>query len=74
MLAALKVAFASFTDFGGVMALAIAVHNIPEGVIVAAPVYAATGNRWAAIGIALASVRTPLPASWLNELTAEMPS
>lgn len=53
---ALQVAFASFTDFGGIMALAIAVHNIPEGVIVAAPVFAATGNRWAALGIALASV------------------
>ena len=40
------------------MALAIAVHNIPEGVIVAAPVFAATGNRWAACGLALASVST----------------
>ena len=39
------------------MALAIAVHNIPEGVIVAAPVYAATNSRWKAMGIAVASVR-----------------
>lgn len=39
------------------MALTIAVHNIPEGVIVAAPVFAATGKRWAAVGLALASVR-----------------
>ena len=26
----LQVAFSAFTDFGAVMALAIAVHNIPE--------------------------------------------
>lgn len=63
------------------MAMAIAIHNIPEvwvlaepaflkqsggvlenlsmlqGVIVAAPVYAATGSRWKAMGTALASVR-----------------
>lgn len=116
-----QVAFSAFTDFGAVMALAIAVHNIPEvrlrlltsqcidiirtcshimftsrlgglwhgrvwhvsynvpfvlrdggkglkgldlraavlvvqGVIVAAPVYAATGSRWRAMGIAVASV------------------
>lgn len=49
------VAFASFTDFGGVMALAVAVHNIPEGVIVAAPIYAATGSRLQALGTALFS-------------------
>ena len=54
--AASQVAFASFTNLGPIMALAIAVHNIPEGVIVAAPVFAATGNRWKAIGLALASV------------------
>lgn len=49
------VAFASFTNLGGIMALAIAVHNIPEGVIVAAPVFAATGSRCKACGLALAS-------------------
>ncbi|KAK9816965.1 hypothetical protein WJX72_007575 [[Myrmecia] bisecta] len=49
------VAFSAFTDFGPVMALAIAVHNIPEGVIVAAPVFAATGSRWKAMGISVAS-------------------
>ncbi|KAI7843151.1 hypothetical protein COHA_003322 [Chlorella ohadii] len=49
------VAFAAFTDFGPVMALAIAIHNIPEGVIVAAPMYAATGSRWKAMGLATAS-------------------
>lgn len=49
------VAFASFTDFGPMMALAIALHNIPEGVVVAAPVYAATGSRTKAIGLAVVS-------------------
>jgi len=49
------VAFASFTDFGPMMALAIALHNIPEGIVVAAPVYAATGSRTKAIGLAVAS-------------------
>ncbi|GLC41976.1 hypothetical protein PLESTM_001272600 [Pleodorina starrii] len=49
------VAFSAFTDFGPIMALAIALHNIPEGVIVAAPIYAATGSRWRAIGVATAS-------------------
>ncbi len=28
------------------VALAIALHNIPEGVAVALPVYFATGSRW----------------------------
>ena len=37
------------------MASAIALHNIPEGVIVAAPVFAATGSRLAALGLAAAS-------------------
>ncbi|KAG2485956.1 hypothetical protein HYH03_015399 [Edaphochlamys debaryana] len=49
------VAFSAFTDIGPVMALAIALHNIPEGVIVAAPIYAATGSRARAVGIATAS-------------------
>lgn len=52
------VAFSAFTPLGPVMALAIAVHNIPEGVIVAAPIYAATGSRWKAVGMAAASVRS----------------
>lgn len=38
------------------MALAIALHNIPEGIIIAAPIYAATGSRWKALGLATASV------------------
>ncbi len=37
------------------MALAIAMHNIPEGIVVAAPIYAATRSRWRALGIATAS-------------------
>ncbi len=49
-------AFSAFTDFGPIMALAIALHNIPEGVIIAAPIYAATNSRWKAIGLATASV------------------
>lgn len=36
-------------------ASAIALHNIPEGVVVAAPVYAATGSRPAALALAAAS-------------------
>jgi zinc transporter ZupT len=38
------------------MALAIALHNIPEGIIIAAPIYAATGSRWKAMALATASV------------------
>ena len=57
------VAFSSLTDFGPVMALAIAIHNIPEGIIVAAPVYAATGSRWKALGMAaLSGVSEPIGA------------
>jgi len=37
------------------MALAVAVHNIPEGLIVAAPIYAATGSRRYALGTAFVS-------------------
>ena len=42
-----------------------------QGVIVAAPVFAATGSRWKAMGIAVASVRSmftavALPALCLN--------
>jgi len=49
------VAFSAFTRLGPIMAIAIAVHNIPEGVIIAAPIYAATGSRWKALGLATAS-------------------
>ena len=34
---------------GTKMAAAIAAHNVPEGIVVAAPVYAATGSRAAAL-------------------------
>lgn len=39
--------FAASQDLssGLVLAIAIAIHNIPEGIAVAAPIYAATGNR-----------------------------
>lgn len=49
------VAFSAMTDLGPIMALSIAMHNIPEGIIVAGPVFAATGSRWKAVGLALAS-------------------
>ena len=64
------VAFSSFTGIGPVMAAAIGVHNIPEqvfvvqisdvyikklSIIVAAPVYAATGSRRYALMLATAS-------------------
>jgi len=34
---------------------AIAVHNIPEGLAIAVPVLASTGDRWKAIWMTLAS-------------------
>ena len=34
-----------FSIIGGALALAIALHNIPEGICVAMPVYYATGSR-----------------------------
>lgn len=37
------------------VAAAVAAHNIPEGLIISGPVYAATGSRWAALGLAAAS-------------------
>lgn len=40
---------------GGALAVAIAIHNIPEGVAVAMPVYYATGSRHKAFGWALIS-------------------
>jgi hypothetical protein len=40
------VAFSAFTDIAPIMVLAIGLHNIPEGLICAAPLYAATGNKW----------------------------
>lgn len=33
-----------------------------QGIIVAGPIFAATGSRWKAIGLSLASVRASFPA------------
>lgn len=37
------------------IALAIAIHNIPEGLAISAPIYYATGRRWLAFLLSLAS-------------------
>ncbi len=43
---------------------AIAMHNIPEGLVIAVPIYAATGSRWKALGMTLASgLSEPLGAA-----------
>lgn len=60
------VAFISYMDdpaVGVVLAIGIAIHNIPEGLCVALPIYYATGNRWKAFlwGI-LSGVSEPLGA------------
>ena len=48
---------------GLLVALVLALHNLPEGIAVAAPVYAATGSRAKALGWATASGLTePLGA------------
>jgi zinc transporter, ZIP family len=40
---------------GAIIAFAIAIHNIPEGIAVAAPIYYATGSKKKAFGFALLS-------------------
>lgn len=40
---------------GAVLAIAIAIHNIPEGLCVAMPIYYATGKRWKAFAWACLS-------------------
>lgn len=48
---------------GIVLAVAIAIHNIPEGLCVAMPVYYATGSRWKAFGWAcMSGLSEPLAA------------
>ena len=38
------------TQVGAGIATAIAIHNIPEGICVAMPIYYATGNKWKVCG------------------------
>lgn len=40
---------------GAPLAAAIAIHNIPEGIAIAVPVYFATRNKWYAVGASLIS-------------------
>ena len=48
---------------GAVLAIAIAIHNIPEGLCVAMPIYYATGKRWNAFAWAcLSGVSEPIAA------------
>jgi ZIP family zinc transporter len=48
---------------GVAIAVAIAIHNIPEGLAVAAPVYAATGSHWKAFKWSfLSGIAEPLGA------------
>ncbi len=48
---------------GFVVMSAIAMHNIPEGLAIAIPIYAATGSRWKALLMTFASgVSEPLGA------------
>ena len=45
----------SHLDFAPLMCVAVAVHNVPEGVVCAAPIFAATGSRTKAVALAFAS-------------------
>ena len=48
---------------GVAVAVALAIHNIPEGIAVGAPVYAATRNRLKTVGLtALTGVAEPVGA------------
>ncbi|GBG27504.1 cAMP-dependent protein kinase regulatory subunit [Hondaea fermentalgiana] len=51
-------------SLGFVVTLAIALHNVPEGLAIAVPIYAATGRKFYAIGMALLSgLSEPLGAA-----------
>ena len=52
---AVTVATLTSARAGLTVMIAIAIHNIPEGLAIAIPVYAATGDRWKAMGCTLAS-------------------
>lgn len=51
---------------GASVAIAIAIHNIPEGVCVAMPIYYATGSRWKAFMWATLSGMTELVGALLG--------
>lgn len=54
----------SSTHTGFVVMFAIAMHNIPEGLAIAVPIFAATGSRWKALAMTLASgLSEPIGAS-----------
>ena len=44
----LNIAAIGDTRVGAALAVGVALHNIPEGIAVAAPVFFATGCRWKA--------------------------
>lgn len=40
---------------GASLGVAIAIHNVPEGLCVAMPIYYATGHKWKAFGLSVLS-------------------
>lgn len=46
------------------LAIAIAIHNIPEGLAIAMPIFYATHSRWRAIGLGTLSVRSKRACTW----------
>ncbi len=59
---------------GAAIAVAIAIHNIPEGVCVAMPIYYATGSRLKAFAWAtLSGVSEPIGALFGSALTPLTP-
>ncbi len=51
---------------GASVAIAIGIHNIPEGICVAMPIYYATGSRWKAFVWAVVSGLTELVGALLG--------